>query len=191
MKTPIFRVRIEPNGFTLVELAAVVVIIGLVAAVTVVRLDVVLPGQRLRAAATALVGAAELARSEARLKQGTVSLEYELDNHRWALIAPGPHEEDEDERDEKARSKLEEVFSGELPKNVEIAHVYYSDTGQASFGVIAADFRASGAVGEHMVVLKDASGATRSVFVPALSGAAFVTEKGVSYAQVRARRRKR
>jgi type IV fimbrial biogenesis protein FimT len=57
------------RGFTLVEMAVVVVIIAIVAAVAMPSLDAALTNQRLRNAATDLVSALLLARSEA-IKRG-------------------------------------------------------------------------------------------------------------------------
>jgi hypothetical protein len=76
-----------------------------------------------------------------------------------------------------------------LPAGIRIDAIYWGESGVTHMQSQAVDFRPSGAVGEHMVVLKESSGGTISVFVPALSGSAFVVDKGLTYGQVRASRR--
>lgn len=186
MRTPTSRT--DRAAFTLLELTLVVLIMGVVTSLVFVKLDSFLPGQRLRGVAARVIGAAELARSEARLKRTFVSLQYDLDNSTWSIVIPAPPPEEED-AGQYAENGLETIELERLPEGITISKIYYSESGVAVDGSIAADFRPSGAVGEHMVVLEETPGGTISVYVPALSGAAFVVEKGVSYEQVRSRRR--
>ena len=180
----------EPRGFTLIELCVVVAIVGIFTALVFARLDAAIPRQRLRSAASDVVGAARFARTTARLWRSEVLLEYDLDHGTWAVWAvPPPEENPEGEEAETVKYEPEVIFSGSLPEDVRIRAVHYSENGQASSGTATASFRPSGAVGEHMVVLESESAGALAVYVPALVGTPFLVEDDSSYAQIRAQRR--
>jgi prepilin-type N-terminal cleavage/methylation domain-containing protein len=179
----------EPRGFTLIELCVVVAIIGIFTALVFARLDAAIPRQRLRSAAADVAGAARFARTTARLWRSEVLLEYDLDHGTWAVSAVPPPGENPEEEAETAKSEPEVIFSGSLPEDIKVRAVYYSESGQASSGTVAASFRPSGAVGEHMVVLESESAGALAVYVPALLGTPFLVEDDSSYAQIRAQRR--
>jgi prepilin-type N-terminal cleavage/methylation domain-containing protein len=204
MASPVAKVTmpISPtdrrSAFTLVELMVVVLLIGIATSVVFMRLDNILPGQRLRSAAVTVIGAADFAKSEARLRQSNVTLTYDLDKQVITVTAPPLPVVETDENGDEVEPRHvaavmpeepEVLFSETLPDGVQMKTVYYSESRIAYGGAVGADFRPSGAVGEHMVVLKEASGGTMSVYVPALSGSAFVVDNGVTYGQVRASRR--
>jgi len=176
----------------------VVLLIGIAMSVVVMRLDNILPGQRLRSAAVTIIGAADLAKSEARLRQSNVTLTYDLDKQVITITAmPLPPVETDENGDTIEAQPVaaalpeepETLFSETLPEGVQMKALYYSESRIAYSGSVGADFRPSGAVGEHMVLLKENSGGTMSVYVPALSGSAFVVDNGVTYVQMRASRR--
>jgi len=188
----------DRHGFTLVELAVVVLVVAVLSGLVFVRLDVLIPGERLRGAAAEIVAAARLARAAARTRRVEVILEYDLDSAAWSVYGffpPIMQDDEESDEEETAACEFraeepEVIMSRKLPEGVRLSEVYYGENGVASSGKVEASFTPSGSVGEHMVVLVSDSG-TASVFVPALTGDAFVTEKGASYAEIRSRRRRR
>lgn len=174
-------------GFTLVELAVVVVIVGLVTALVFARIESAIPSGRLRSTAAEIVAAARFARTATRLRRTEVLLEYDLDRDVWAVSTVIVGEDEE--QVPPGGLEPEVLLSGALPRGIRIAAVHYSEDGLAEDGIVTCSMRPSGAVGEHMVVLEDDSGAVAGVFVPALTGAAFLVEDGSTYAGIRETRR--
>jgi len=165
----------------------VIIIIAVISAVVFARLDRIIPSQALVSAANQVAGAAALARSEARLKRVDVELVYDIDKGTWAIQEPS--EIDPVTGIALPAPKTVTMASGTLPEGVKIARVYYSESGVASDGIAAPTFRPSGAVSEHMVVLENAEKSALAVYVPALTGSAFVVTGDASYAEIRAHRR--
>jgi prepilin-type N-terminal cleavage/methylation domain-containing protein len=189
MKTPISTTN-KRRGFTLVEMMFVVLILGVLATLVVARLDRTLPGHRMRAAVTTIVSVVDKARSDARLKGVTVFVVYDIEKGRVALSEPAPPPA-EGEPPRPAGEEYEVVVDEALPEGVKISTIRHGKDGTFMFGSVAADIRPSGAVGEHMVMLEDASGERGGVFVPALVGAAFAVDGTASYEELRAYRRLR
>lgn len=73
-------VRCEQRGVTPVELAFVLLVVAVLAAVTVPSFANLLVSQRLRAAGTDLVSTLEIARSEAIRRNGTVTVKPSADS---------------------------------------------------------------------------------------------------------------
>ncbi len=194
MRTPTSRT--ESGGFTLVELMLVIMIVGVVSAIVVVRLDRTLPGHRLRSAATEIMGLDDIARSESRLKGAAVSLTYDLDHATVTLTAPPPPPPEAQAGEAppaytEAQPEPDVTAAYDLPAGVRIAGVYYGENGVVLSGTVIADFRPNGAVGEHMVILEESGGDRTAVFVPALVGTAFVVQDGTTYDAIRSARRAR
>jgi len=107
--------RICVDAFTLIELLLVLVIVGVVAAVTVPGVARSMRGNRLRTATRMVVMAGRYARTMAILQQQEVELVFTPSEKRMsvrALAAPMAEEEDEDDesdRDEEDASYLSEL----------------------------------------------------------------------------------
>ena len=180
-------VRRGAAGFTLIEIAAVVLVIGVLAAVVFPRLESSMPRHALRAASNEVLAAVALARSQARLKQYDVDLEYDIDKNTVSIMTYYGHQDGVLVQ----LTRPDVLMTRVMPRGAKISEVHYAETRLAVSGTTTATFRSSGAVGEHMVVLANEDGDTMAIFVPALTGAAFVVEGGQSYAQVRSQRRSR
>lgn len=193
MKTPTSPT--DRRGFTLVEMAVVVLIVGILSGLVFSRLDALIPGERLRSAAADMVGAARLARAAARARRMEVILEYDLDENAWSVSGFFGEADEELEgaallvEGENIPDEPEVIFSRKLAEGLNIAEVRYGESGIASTGKVAASFAPSGSVGEHMVLIVSDSGFRAAVFVPALTGSAFLVEDDASYAEIRSRRR--
>jgi hypothetical protein len=175
-------------------MVVVVTIIAVLSAVTFVHLDRVVPAARFQRAAADVVGAARFARATARTTREEVSIHYDLDDESWSVYAMMPQESvDEESADEviagppKRRDLWDAVYTkileGRLPEGVAFRRVDYGDEGSETRGVAIATFRSTGAVGEHMVTL-EMGRETRAVYVPALTGAAFVVADGGTYDEI-------
>jgi len=88
-----------------------------------------------------------------------------------------------------SEEELEVLLSGELPEGVRFERLRYGESGYDTSGRVRASVRPSGAAGEHMVVLAGEETSARAVYVPALTGAAFVVSEGIDYESIRSARR--
>lgn len=200
MRTP--TLQTSRLGFTLIELVVVVVIIGVLSAVTFVSLDALIPSARMRRAAAEIVSAARFAKTAARVRRVEVFLDYDLETNSYSVSAvPEPPEEgdrddgfDEEEAPDQAPLwgedlEPEVILSGHLGKGISIRSLRYGDNSEATGSTTTVSFLPSGAVGEHMVILESDWGATLAVYVPALTGAPFIVEGSSSYEEIRSARR--
>jgi len=82
--------RGEPNqdGFTLLELMVVIMVLGLVLRIVVVNMGAFLPGSALDAQANNLRFTLDYLRSEAKIQGKPYTLELDLDKHRTRIILP-------------------------------------------------------------------------------------------------------
>ncbi len=71
--------RTRSDGFALIELAAVVAIIGLVMTMFIIKLDGIVPSAKLRAASRSVGGSVELALSDAVMKGSVRAIVYDME----------------------------------------------------------------------------------------------------------------
>lgn len=90
-------------GFTLIEITAVVIIIGMVASIAIVRLDGMLPSTRTESAARQLLAQLDFARTQSIAKAQEYDVVFDFDEQRYAIRIPfdedGKIVRDREERD--------------------------------------------------------------------------------------------
>src|SRR5579864_6672687 len=112
------RTERKRGGFTLIELIAVVVIMGLIAMVTVTRLDFLVPKYRLRGAAREVGSVLGLGKAHAASNGKDVYFEVDLARGAFWLLAPFPKQEPGDEARTDVSSRpleYQPVFERTLP----------------------------------------------------------------------------
>jgi prepilin-type N-terminal cleavage/methylation domain-containing protein len=82
------RGRRRSGGFTLVELLAVVIILGIIVMLAATRLDFLVPKYRLRAAIREVASVMKLAKARAAATGKEVYLEMDLSSGRYWLLVP-------------------------------------------------------------------------------------------------------
>ncbi len=175
MTSPIRRVRTKvgfkrgsfasKQGFTLIELIIVLVIIGLIFGIALPNLENLSPEYSLRSAAREIGSQLEFIRSQCVIDRRKCGIQYDLENNFYRPVFPPP----EDEVD----LPLDQWPLGEpieLPPFVRFKAVKLADDFYVENGTIDVIMDPLGAAGNHIVVLDTEEGFTISVKFNALIG---------------------
>lgn len=135
-------------GFSMVEMLAVVVILGLVATLVTVNWRAILPRAELNAAVREIASRISGARSEAIARNAIYKIEYDLDRHRYRQNTPfrlgGGLAPTEEER---------VAFNWiELPKSVRFSRIQI-DGVEYTRGIVFVRFDPLGAASGHIITL--------------------------------------
>jgi prepilin-type N-terminal cleavage/methylation domain-containing protein len=76
------------GGFSLVELLAVIIVLGLIATVVTMNWRSILPRAELHSAVRELSSVLQGMRSDAISRNATFELQYDLDEHRYRVVTP-------------------------------------------------------------------------------------------------------
>jgi len=153
------------GGFTLIELMAVIVILGIGVSFTLVRLDGLTSASRLRASARKLAGFLAFARDLSIAGGRPVYVYYDLDRHVYYLTKA----HDADSR--RLLRWLEEYESPQtLEDGVRFEDLLWEGVPPSTRGIEYISFTNRGAAQSHIIHLKNEDGERASVEVNGLTG---------------------
>jgi len=167
------RARFRRAGFTLVELIAVVVIVGLIASVTVTRLDFLVPKYRLRGAARDVGSVLGLGKAHAAANGKDVYFEVDLSQGRFWLLAPFPKLEAGDEGRlvvEPRPLEYQPIFDRTLPDGVQITDVILGGRDRTDTGFARVRLSALGASSHVILNLRNDEGKQIAVRLNGFTG---------------------
>ena len=136
------------DGFSMVEMLAVIVILGLIATLVTVNWRAILPRAQLNAAVREIASMISGARSEAIARNAIFKIEYDLDHHRYRENTPfrlgGGLAPTEEER---------VAFNWiELPESVQFSRIQI-DGVEYTRGIVFVRFDPLGAASGHIITL--------------------------------------
>jgi len=168
------------GGFTIVELLATLMIVGMLFALVLPNLDALVPSARLRGSGSRIQAELEWARSEARIQGKRMAVELDLDRGRWRLVYPPEQRLTRDE-DESALAERPDDWSG-LDEDVRFAGAGDGKAPLAQKGLYRVVFDEYGFTADQSIVLqrKSEPDHTWTLTVTGLSGKAetFESERG-------------
>jgi prepilin-type N-terminal cleavage/methylation domain-containing protein len=160
-------------GFTLVELIVVVMIIGLIATVTVTRLDFLVPKYRLRGAAREVGSVLGLGKAHAAANGKDVYFEVDLSKGRFWLLAPFPKLEAGDEGRfvvEARPLEYQPIFDRTLPEGTQITDVILGSRNGTTSGFARVRLSALGASSHVILNLRNEDGKEIAVKMNGFTG---------------------
>jgi prepilin-type N-terminal cleavage/methylation domain-containing protein len=148
------------RGFTLIELIAVLALIGLLLAFSPLALNSMVAERELEAEVTRLGSMIEMIRVQAVLDQADFAIHYDLDDNRWAVQIPQEITEESEDPDEEPVTRLvleKEVDPAdldwhELPAQMELE--FYEGRRRQDNGRWRVVFNPKGTVPPHTIVMK-------------------------------------
>jgi prepilin-type N-terminal cleavage/methylation domain-containing protein len=133
--------RSGESGFTLFELIAVIIIVGLVFALAATKLDFLVPKYRLRGAAREVASLMKLGKARAVASGKDVYLEIDLSQGKYWLLVAFPKDRDEaaapTDRSKPIEPRVFEyqaAFDRQLPEGVEFTDVITSEKDRVDRG---------------------------------------------------------
>jgi len=161
-------------GFTLVELIAVIVIVGLIAMVTVTRLDFLVPKYRLRGAAREVGSVLGLGKAHAASNGKDVYFEVDLTHGAYWLLAPFPKATPADDANPtEVRSRpleYQPIFSQTLPDGIQFTDVVLGDKDKTNDGRSRARLSALGSSSHIILNMRNEDGKEISVRMNGFTG---------------------
>jgi len=165
--------RKSQAGFTLVELIAVVVIVGLMAMVTVTRMDFLVPKYRLRGSARDVGSVLGIGKAHAAANGRDVYFEVDLARGAYWLLAAFPRQEPGDDlRQDVAARPLEyqPIFERELPEGIMFTDVVLGDKDKTNNGRARARLSALGSSSHIILNLRNDEGKEISLKMNGFTG---------------------
>jgi prepilin-type N-terminal cleavage/methylation domain-containing protein len=146
-------------GFTLIELIAVLVMIGLLLAFSPLVLDFLVAEKELDSEVTRLATLVDLVKTQAVLDQAEYAMHYDTENHRYAVQLPDEVEQESNDPDAEPVTVLvldddvadEELDWHRLPEGISLE--FYEGRRQLK-GTFAVTFYPTGTVPFHTLVME-------------------------------------
>jgi len=164
----------QRGGFTLVELIAVIVIVGLIAMVTVTRLDFLVPKYRLRGAAREVGSVLGLGKAHAASNGKDVYFEVDLARGAYWLLAAFPKSTPGDQlpsTDVAARPlEYQPIFAQTLPEGIQFTDVVLGDKDKTNEGRSRARLSALGSSTHIILNMRNDDGREISVRMNGFTG---------------------
>ena len=150
----------QPRGFTLIELIAVIMIIGLIFTLVVLNIGSLIPGEKIRAEAQSIGQLLQLARSEAAGKGVNYGIVYDLDKHTYWLLTPVNKDQNLSStrtHEEGQQEKRRQSFFAELPAHIKFKDVQLGAGRDATLrrGQVRIEISPLGTASGHVVHLID------------------------------------
>ena len=161
------------RGFTLIELIAVIIIIGLIAMVTVTRLDFMVPKYRLRGAARDVGSVLGLGKAHAASGGKDVYFEVDLARGAYWLLAAFPKSEPGDEFKPSVRSRpleYQPIFAQTLPDGIQFTDVVLGDKDKTNNGRSRARLSALGSSSHIILNMRNDDGKEISIRMNGYTG---------------------
>jgi prepilin-type N-terminal cleavage/methylation domain-containing protein len=158
----------KQQGFTLIELIAVIVILALMFGLVVPNLDRVSPKYSIRAVARRIGSTIEEVRSQAAWEGKTFSVVYDLDEQNYWILMPQQLDTEGNPTGEER-----EILGGraeEALKGVKIEAVILPDNEEIRGGQVTIDIGQYGSTGSHIVCLANEEDEKISIKFNALLG---------------------
>ncbi len=172
------------RGYTLIELAVVILVLGIVFMVAAPRLTPLLTETKLEASARQLATFCRYANAQAVLTKINLALNIDVDGGEYWLTT---FVEEETTGFFQQSKNLEEIEitadllrRRRLPETVIFQDVDLSETGYADRGTVVVDFTPVGATQEALIHLRSKNGSQLTVFFDPVTGTSGVLE---GYAQ--------
>jgi prepilin-type N-terminal cleavage/methylation domain-containing protein len=160
--------RDRPQGFTLLELLIVIVILGIFSAVFSVRIEGVLSGGDLRLASRLIIG--EIYKLRGRAAYASKDLVLTLDIDENALIPPKVPEEEVESLSVFFKGRYEEPERLRIPKGVKLEDVVVFSHGKIQEGKAYITFFANGCVDRSLIHLRNEKDAVYTLEINPLTG---------------------
>jgi len=160
------RPRSALDGFTLIELVVVIMILGVLSSVALPSLQGVSPKYQLRSAARTVSGQIHLAHSLASTVGEQYAIHYDTQERKlWIILPPG--EEDDPDLAFEERDHLQPVV---LPEHIQLERILLPDGSYEEGGAIDVVMDTKTFEGSHIVYLRNQEDALIAVKFNSLLG---------------------
>jgi len=130
------------KGFTLIELAVVIALLGIFLGLTIPRFQQYVVADELKAATRKIVGLVREVRNEAIREQRVYTIHLDIESNQWWTEHAGME-------DEERMLAKDEAFT--LPRGVRILDVWCRGKGKQAYGDIAIPFSKKGYVDQTLI----------------------------------------